>query len=96
MKLALAQCKSPDEETLLGGLAILKHADLRMVLADIKVPVCFILGAHDTLVPMAVGENLLQLNSAIKLNIIDKAGHVPFLSHQQDVLTIISDFMDDQ
>lgn len=96
LKLALAQCKSPDEETLLGGLAILKHADLRMVLADIKVPVCFILGAHDTLVPMAVGENLLQLNSAIKLNIFDKAGHVPFLSHQQDVLTIISDFMDDQ
>jgi pimeloyl-[acyl-carrier protein] methyl ester esterase len=39
---------------------------------------------------------LLQLNSEINLNIIDKAGHVPFLSHEREVLTIISDFMGNQ
>jgi pimeloyl-[acyl-carrier protein] methyl ester esterase len=30
------------------------------------------------------------------LSIIDKAGHVPFLSHPQDLLEIITDFMDEQ
>ncbi|MFI3179224.1 MAG: hypothetical protein QX188_06685 [Methylococcaceae bacterium] len=94
--MALTQCKSPDKDTLLGGLEILKYEDLRSVLSDNKLPACLILGGQDTLIPINVQKNLLQLNSEINLNIIDKAGHVPFLSHEREVLTIISDFMGNQ
>lgn len=96
LKMALTQCKSPDKDTLLGGLEILKYEDLRSVLSDNKLPACLILGGQDTLIPINVRTNLLQLNSEINLNIIDKAGHVPFLSHEREVLTIISDFMGNQ
>ena len=96
LKSAVLECDAPDIETLQGGLDILKHADLRPALADTSVPVSVILGTRDTLVPVNAGQNMQELAPEITLNIIDKAGHVPFLSHPQDVLAIISRFMDEQ
>lgn len=96
LKSAVLECDAPDYETLQGGLGILKHADLRPALADASVPVSLILGARDTLVPVSAGQNMQELAPEITLNIIDKAGHVPFLSHPQAVLAIISHFMDEQ
>ena len=95
LKSAVMECAAPDIETLLGGLAILKHADLRPALSDAKMPVSVILGGRDTLVPVSVGHNMQTLAPDIRLNIIDKAGHVPFLSHPQDVLAIISRLLDE-
>ncbi len=94
LKSAVLECNAPDNETLQGGLEILKHADLRPALSDTSVPVSVILGNRDTLVPVSTGQNIQDLAPEINLNIIDKAGHVPFLSHPQDVLAIISRFMD--
>ena len=96
LKSAVLECDAPDTETLQGGLDILKHADLRPVLSDTSVPVSVILGTRDTLVPVNAGQNMQELAPEITLNIIDKAGHVPFLSHPQEVLAIISGFMDKQ
>ncbi len=96
LKSAVMECDAPDYETLQGGLEILKHADLRPALSDIPVPVSVVLGTRDTLVPVSVGQNIQALAPEITLNIIDKAGHVPFLSHPQEVLAIISRFMDEQ
>ena len=96
LKSALMECNAPDNETLQGGLDILKHADLRLALSATTVPVSVILGARDTLVPVSAGKNMQELAPEIMLNIIDKAGHVPFLSHPQDVLAIISRFMEEQ
>ena len=73
-----------------------KSADLRPVLSGASVPVSVILGTRDTLVPVSAGQNMQELAPDITLNIIDKAGHVPFLSHPQEVLAIISRFMDEQ
>ncbi|MGR9088513.1 MAG: pimeloyl-ACP methyl ester esterase BioH [Gammaproteobacteria bacterium] len=84
----------PDAETLRQGLRILKEADLRPVLARLKVPVAAILGGRDTLVPVAVGQRMQNLLPSLQLNVLDKAGHVPFLSHQADVVTTISRFLD--
>lgn len=95
LKLAVMECNTPDKETLQGGLEILKHADLRQALSDITVPVSVILGGRDTLVPVSVGENMQALAPEIALNIIDRAGHVPFLSHPDEVLAIISRFLDE-
>ncbi len=96
LKSAVLECNAPDNKTLQGGLDILKHADLRPALTETSVPVSMILGTWDTFVPVSVGQNMQELAPGISLNIIDKAGHVPFLSHPQDVLSIISRFMDEQ
>lgn len=95
LKSSILECDAPDKETLQGGLDILKHADLRPVLSGTSVPVSVILGAWDTLVPVSAGQNMQTLAPGISLNIIDKAGHVPFLSHPQEVLAIISRFMEE-
>ncbi len=96
LKTAVFECDAPDENTLQGGLDILKQADLRPVLSGLSLPVSVILGGLDTLVPVAVGQKMQQLLPSLELNIIDRAGHIPFLSHSQETLAIISRFMDEQ
>ena len=93
LKAAVLEYPASDNQTLQGGLDILKTADLRTALAETKVPVSVILGTRDTLVPVAVGQQMHSLAPNIELNIIDKAGHVPFLSHSQELLEIISKFL---
>ena len=95
LKSAIMECAAPDLETLQGGLEILKHADLRPALSAAQMPVSVILGARDTLVPSSAGHSMQALAPDITVNIIDQAGHTPFLSHPQAVLAIISKFLDD-
>ncbi len=95
LKTAVLECPTPDEKTLQGGLEILKNADLRPALSKLNVPVSVILGGLDTLVPVAVGEKMQQLLPSLQLNIIDRAGHVPFLSHSDETAAMISRFMDE-
>jgi pimeloyl-[acyl-carrier protein] methyl ester esterase len=96
LRMAVFECDSPDKNILQGGLDILKQADLRLVLSGLTMPVSVILGGLDTLVPVAVGQKIHQLLPSLELNIIDRAGHVPFLSHSRETLAIISRFMDQQ
>ena len=95
LKAAVMECNAPDKETLQGGLEILKQADLRPALSNLNVPVSVILGGKDTLVPVNAGQNMQALLPKIELTIIDRAGHVPFLSHPEEIIAIISRFMDD-
>jgi len=93
LKAAVFECPPPDGGTLQSGLAILKQADLRPALAETNKPVSLILGNRDTLVPVAAARQMQALCPDMELAIIDRAGHVPFLSHQQELLAIISRFM---
>ena len=94
LKTAIKACATPNLDTLQGGLAILKQADLRLALVAAQMPILVLLGARDTLVPVAVGEAIKALAPTIQVTIIDQAGHVPFLSHPQIVLETIAEFMD--
>ncbi len=94
LKSAVMECNVPDRQTLQSGLEVLKHADLRTALSTAAVPVSIILGARDTLVPVKAGQRMQELAPAITLNVIDKAGHVPFLSHSLDLMAIISHFIE--
>ncbi|MSP28144.1 MAG: pimeloyl-[acyl-carrier protein] methyl ester esterase [Methylococcales bacterium] len=94
LKAAIMECEPPDNDSLQGGLDILKHTDLRAVLAQLTVPVSVILGDKDTLVPVAVGQQIQQFLAQLELTILEGAGHVPFLSHAQQLLTLICHFMD--
>ncbi|MGZ4968388.1 MAG: pimeloyl-ACP methyl ester esterase BioH [Methylobacter sp.] len=96
LKAAVFECDAPDKNILQDGLDILKQADLRPALSGLDMPVLALLGGLDTLVPVAVGQNMQRLLPSLELNVIDRAGHVPFLSHSPETLAIISRFMDKQ
>jgi pimeloyl-[acyl-carrier protein] methyl ester esterase len=93
LKAAVMECPPPDNDSLQGGLEILKHTDLRAVLAQLTIPVSVILGDKDTLVPVAVAEQFNKIGISYP-TIIKGAGHVPFLSHSQELLALIRRFMD--
>jgi pimeloyl-[acyl-carrier protein] methyl ester esterase len=93
LKQSFLQFKIPTKKTLLDGLDILRDADLRPALFAAKCPVVFILGAKDGLVPVSVEALIQKTRSASYLKIIEGAGHVPFLSHPQQVINVIQKVM---
>ncbi|NOQ16249.1 MAG: pimeloyl-ACP methyl ester esterase BioH [Methyloprofundus sp.] len=93
IKAAMQECAPPEADVLMGGLEILRTVDLRAALHDLVVPVQIILGDLDTLVPVVVGKQCKQLQSRLEIEIISGAGHMPFITHQQQVTRIVSDFI---
>ena len=96
LKSAVFECDPPDQEALLQGLKILKEADLRSVLQSFEHPVLAVLGGRDTLVPHTVALHLQRLQPNLSLNLFEKAGHVPFLTHRQELIMAISRFLEDR
>jgi pimeloyl-[acyl-carrier protein] methyl ester esterase len=94
LKTSVLECPPPDNASLRQGLQMLKETDLRPALAAFDRPVAAILGGRDTLVPHALGAHLKQLQPKLQLHRLEKAGHVPFLTHQEQLLSIITGFME--
>jgi pimeloyl-[acyl-carrier protein] methyl ester esterase len=69
-----------------SGLTMLGEIDLREQLKQLDIPVRWLLGGRDTLVPGRLGAVLPSLNPAIQLHTIASAGHVPFYSHTSEWL----------
>jgi pimeloyl-[acyl-carrier protein] methyl ester esterase len=93
IKEALQECAFPRLEVLMGGLQVLKNADLRGALSALTLPVQMILGEYDSLVPAQLSEQCESLAPRIEMHVIEGAGHVPFISHKQQVLTLVRDFL---
>jgi len=64
-------------DALRSGLRFLHESDLCKVLTDPVVPVYWLLGERDTLVPSEVRNSFPEIPSML----IEGAGHAPFLSH---------------
>jgi pimeloyl-[acyl-carrier protein] methyl ester esterase len=94
LKTLVFETPAPDQLTLQESLVILKQTDLRHEFASIKVPVSIVLGQLDTLIPVAVAGKMQELLPEIDLTIIDRAGHVPFLSRQVAIVETVCRFMD--
>ena len=94
LKSAVFECDPPDSDALLEGLKILKETDLRSALAAFDRPLMAILGGRDPLVPKSVAPHLLGLQPHMQLHLLEKAGHVPFLTHEQELVSAISRFME--
>ncbi len=94
LKKSIFEYPAPDQRTLQEGLQILKQTDLKQVFGDLKIPVVAVLGELDTLVPVAVGEKVKSLLPHMELVTIPRAGHVPFLSHQGELVEAICGFME--
>ena len=91
---AIFNSPAPTPETLQEGLIVLEKTDLRPAFARLTIPVEVILGELDTLVPARIGDKLIELLPRADIAFIGRAGHVPFLSHEEAVLTVIRQFMD--
>ncbi len=89
LKLAVKECDPPTEQVLQSALLILKQADLRQAMLTLACPLTVILGEKDTLVPVQLGQDMKQLKPDLQLAVIERAGHVPFLSHQSQLIDII-------
>lgn len=94
LKKSIFECPAPDQRTLQEGLQILKQTDLRQDFSGLKIPVTAVLGELDTLVPITVGGKMQSLLPSMEMVAIPRAGHVPFLSHQHELVNAIRTFME--
>jgi len=89
IKQAMQECEPPPVEVLRSGLDILEHSDLREALQTLQCPVSVVLGDRDKLMPAGCGLALQTLKPEISVHVLENAGHVPFLSHQRQLLEIL-------
>lgn len=93
LKQALQECEPPSETVLQGGLDILKYQDLRADLTSLSCPVKIIQGDKDSLVPVQTSQDIQKILPSCSVGIISGAGHVPFLSHQSQVIELLNRFI---
>jgi pimeloyl-[acyl-carrier protein] methyl ester esterase len=84
---------NPQPAALEGGLAILRHADLRPRLAEIQCLSLLIAGEHDALFRPAAADKTRALLNNAELAVIKGAGHAPFLSHPDTFLDSLMSFL---
>ncbi len=93
LKKAMQECDEPEQMVLQGGLDILMDVDLREYLTSASCPVKIIQGDKDSLVPIKVVSDIQGILPTCEFDIIRGAGHVPFISHQMEVIGAINSFL---
>lgn len=78
-------------DALKAGLGILRTTDYRQ--AAIQQPCLWLLGRLDKLIPSHVAEGLQTLDYT-NVQIMPKAAHVPFVTHPDEFMSIVEDFLD--
>lgn len=92
LKEHMATAPPPEEKALEGGLGVLRHASLVSRLKEIRLPVMIIHGEYDALVPLAAARAMRGKLPHADLHVIRCAGHAPFLSHRNEVVSLIREF----
>ncbi|MFT5140594.1 MAG: pimeloyl-[acyl-carrier protein] methyl ester esterase [Lysobacterales bacterium] len=88
------QPQLPAIEALRCGLKILSAQDLSKELQNIKTPSLVVGGSLDALVPIDAVRMTARRIPGAKLHVCDGAGHAPFLSHSQELFSVISQFLE--
>lgn len=83
---ALAERPAASMSGLQSGLGLLLTGDLRSRLRELKLPVDVLLGQRDTLVPVSVQTDLRDQLPHARVEVVEKCGHAPFLSHPYEFL----------
>jgi pimeloyl-[acyl-carrier protein] methyl ester esterase len=81
----------PSENALQLGLRILQQQDFR----DLKMTQqqLWILAEKDRLIPVGIKDDLLNLYPDAQIKIIKSAGHAPFMTHSQQFIDYVIDFI---
>jgi len=90
LKQAMLESPPPSQKVLQAGLDILKNSDLREFMLRNHLPISLILGDQDTLIPLESALVLQRLNPSIQLHVLKSAGHAPFLSHPEQLISAIT------
>lgn len=93
LRARLLERGAPDTRALAAGLGILRNTDLRARLPQLEQRVLFLMGARDTLVPAAAGQQAAQLVAAGQCRVIDGAGHAPFIARPEAVASAVREFL---
>ena len=80
-------------ESLLSGLAMLHHTDLRAELPQLIQPALVVHGALDTLTPPGAGCWLAETLPRARHIELSRAAHAPHLSHGEEVAALIGHFV---
>ena len=83
----------PDMAALRAGLNILRDADQREALADIKQPTLVVAGERDKLTPPEASRYMAQTMPTARLVEVVGAAHAPFLSHPEIFVEHVIDFL---
>ena len=83
----------PAATSLANGLRILHDTDLRPRLREIVSPLLAIAGSRDRLAPPAAAQALANLVPNGRSVTITKAAHAPFISHRDEFLDAVLDFL---
>ena len=83
---ALARRPQAQRQGLEVGLRLLLEGDLRDRLDRLQVPTNWLFGERDTLVPAAAARAIGRYLPGAVVEIVEGAGHAPFLSHPQRCL----------
>lgn len=86
----------PDKTALRESLNILQTANLRDQVHAIDMDTLIIGGERDRLVPMAALNVLAQSIEHAELHIIKGASHAPFISHQEQFIQALQEFLADK
>lgn len=83
----------PEPDVAAQILDTLAKADLRAVLPSVDVPVLLIHGSADTICPPAASRYMAEQLSWSKLEIMEGAGHAPFLASPTQFTNILKNFI---
>ncbi|RVT44548.1 pimeloyl-[acyl-carrier protein] methyl ester esterase [Rheinheimera sediminis] len=93
LKQAVLSLPLPSAMALQGGLELLASLDLRQEFAALTQSVFIILGRLDSLVPVAIAPLLQSLRPELRVEIVQKASHAPFISHQDEFISLLSRYL---
>ena len=89
LRAELAERPPASETGLTQGLTLLLQTDLRTALPNLQCATQWLLGSRDTLVPLQLGEVLRVMLPKARVDVVDGAGHAPFLSHPDVCLELL-------
>lgn len=93
LKALIMQYPMPNRNTLDEALKLLEEVDLRDVILDNRHPTFYMFGRLDTLVPKNVIPLIQLLVPEASYHIFDKASHAPFISHRDDFIQVLKDWL---
>lgn len=73
-------------------LELTRTIDLRPILSQIHCPSMLLFGQHDPVASPALISPLALLAPQIKTHVIEGAGHIPFLTHPEEMTSIMTNF----
>jgi pimeloyl-[acyl-carrier protein] methyl ester esterase len=84
----------PPTKTLCDGLDILQHSDLRAGLPALAMPSLWLAGRRDRLVSPTAMQVSAELAPSARYVEIQSGGHAPFLTHADEVVAALDDFVE--